>query len=82
MPDELGGDNLGPYPEQLFAAGYAACFHERGSRAVSGRRTAGWDSLTASSTHLWDAFTKLGITSPGWSSNTRPPVTTEGAALS
>ncbi len=27
MPDELGGDNLGPNPEQLFAAGYAACFH-------------------------------------------------------
>ncbi len=25
MPDELGGDNLGPNPEQLFAAGYAAC---------------------------------------------------------
>ncbi|TYB64875.1 Ohr family peroxiredoxin [Nonomuraea sp. PA05] len=26
MPEELGGDNLGPNPEQLFAAGYAACF--------------------------------------------------------
>lgn len=27
MPEELGGDTTGPNPEQLFAAGYAACFH-------------------------------------------------------
>ncbi|GAA1281862.1 peroxiredoxin [Planotetraspora silvatica] len=27
MPRELGGDTIGPNPEQLFAAGYAACFH-------------------------------------------------------
>ncbi|MEV0388495.1 Ohr family peroxiredoxin [Nonomuraea sp. NPDC050643] len=27
MPAELGGDTAGPNPEQLFAAGYAACFH-------------------------------------------------------
>jgi Ohr subfamily peroxiredoxin len=27
MPAELGGDATGPNPEQLFAAGYAACFH-------------------------------------------------------
>jgi Ohr subfamily peroxiredoxin len=27
MPEELGGDTSGPNPEQLFAAGYAACFH-------------------------------------------------------
>ncbi|MER7210039.1 Ohr family peroxiredoxin [Streptosporangium sp. NPDC000239] len=27
MPEELGGDATGPNPEQLFAAGYAACFH-------------------------------------------------------
>ena len=26
MPKELGGDGLGTNPEQLFAAGYAACF--------------------------------------------------------
>ncbi|MFE6923746.1 organic hydroperoxide resistance protein [Nocardia sp. NPDC057663] len=26
-PKELGGDGAGTNPEQLFAAGYAACFH-------------------------------------------------------
>ena len=27
MPQSLGGDGKGTNPEQLFAAGYAACFH-------------------------------------------------------
>lgn len=27
MPRDLGGDGMGTNPEQLFAAGYAACFH-------------------------------------------------------
>ena len=27
MPAELGGDGNGTNPEQLFAAGYSACFH-------------------------------------------------------
>ncbi|MEU3509637.1 Ohr family peroxiredoxin [Streptomyces longwoodensis] len=27
MPSELGGDGRGTNPEQLFAAGFAACFH-------------------------------------------------------
>jgi Ohr subfamily peroxiredoxin len=27
MPPELGGDGNGTNPEQLFAAGYATCFH-------------------------------------------------------
>ncbi|RMI35630.1 organic hydroperoxide resistance protein [Nocardia stercoris] len=27
MPVEMGGDGAGTNPEQLFAAGYAACFH-------------------------------------------------------
>jgi Ohr subfamily peroxiredoxin len=27
LPGELGGDTTGPNPEQLFAAGFAACFH-------------------------------------------------------
>ncbi|GII54458.1 hypothetical protein Pth03_28470 [Planotetraspora thailandica] len=34
MPKELGGDTLGPNPEQLFAAGYAACFHSVLSRVA------------------------------------------------
>ena len=28
MPEELGGNGKGTNPEQLFAAGYAACFHQ------------------------------------------------------
>lgn len=27
IPTEMGGSGLGANPEQLFAAGYAACFH-------------------------------------------------------
>lgn len=27
LPDELGGDGRGTNPEQLFAAGFAACYH-------------------------------------------------------
>lgn len=27
VPTEMGGDGKGTNPEQLFAAGYAACFH-------------------------------------------------------
>jgi Ohr subfamily peroxiredoxin len=36
MPEELGGDATGPNPEQLFAAGYAACFH--GALSLLARR--------------------------------------------
>ncbi|MEV0623878.1 Ohr family peroxiredoxin [Nonomuraea sp. NPDC050404] len=36
MPEELGGDNVSPNPEQLFAAGYAACFH--GALSLLARR--------------------------------------------
>jgi Ohr subfamily peroxiredoxin len=38
MPEELGGDTSGPNPEQLFAAGYAACFH--GALSLLARRHA------------------------------------------
>ncbi|MBD0691519.1 organic hydroperoxide resistance protein [Streptomyces sp. CBMA123] len=38
MPKELGGDSgPGTNPEQLFAAGYAACFHS-GLRLVAGAK--------------------------------------------
>ncbi|MFI6294698.1 Ohr family peroxiredoxin [Nonomuraea sp. NPDC050790] len=36
LPEEMGGDNPGPNPEQLFAAGYAACFH--GALSLLARR--------------------------------------------
>jgi lipoyl-dependent peroxiredoxin len=36
MPAELGGDGRGTNPEQLFAAGFAACFH--GALSLVARR--------------------------------------------
>lgn len=36
FPTELGGHGQGTNPEQLFAAGYAACFH--GALALAARR--------------------------------------------
>jgi Ohr subfamily peroxiredoxin len=40
MPRALGGDGRGTNPEQLFAAGYSACFHN--ALVLVGRR-AGYD---------------------------------------
>ncbi|MYR06028.1 Ohr family peroxiredoxin [Gordonia sp. SID5947] len=39
MPKELGGSGVGTNPEQLFAAGYAACFHSA-LRLVAGQADA------------------------------------------
>ena len=39
FPPEMGGTGAGTNPEQLFAAGYAACFHSA-LRLVSGRQHA------------------------------------------
>ena len=36
FPPELGGSGAGANPEQLFAAGYAACFHSA-LRQIAGR---------------------------------------------
>ena len=36
MPPEMGGTGAGTNPEQLFAAGYAACFHSA-LRVTAGR---------------------------------------------
>ncbi|CAM5239833.1 hypothetical protein SGRIM128S_07931 [Streptomyces griseomycini] len=43
MPPELGGDGDGTNPEQLFAAGFSACFHNAlsGRTAPRSRRAAG-----------------------------------------
>ncbi|MBK3567239.1 MULTISPECIES: Ohr family peroxiredoxin [unclassified Streptomyces] len=38
LPAELGGDGHGSNPEQLFAAGFAACFH--GALSLLARQTA------------------------------------------
>jgi Ohr subfamily peroxiredoxin len=37
MPRALGGSGLGPNPEQLFAAGFAACFNSSLRHAAKGR---------------------------------------------
>jgi osmotically inducible protein OsmC len=37
MPPEMGGTGAGTNPEQLFAAGYAACFHSA-LRLVAGKQ--------------------------------------------
>ncbi|AHH19422.1 putative organic hydroperoxide resistance protein [Nocardia nova SH22a] len=39
MPPEMGGSGAGTNPEQLFAAGYAACFHSA-LRLVGGQEKA------------------------------------------
>lgn len=38
-PTEMGGSGKGSNPEQLFAAGYAACFHSA-LKAVAGKKKA------------------------------------------
>src|SRR5579871_2136225 len=40
FPPELGGTGNGSNPEQLFAAGYAACFHSALRRVAGGREHA------------------------------------------
>ncbi len=39
IPKEMGGSGVGTNPEQLFAAGYAACFHSA-LRMVAGQEKA------------------------------------------
>lgn len=39
IPKEMGGNGVGTNPEQLFAAGYAACFHSA-LRMVAGQEKA------------------------------------------
>ncbi|PZU03295.1 MAG: organic hydroperoxide resistance protein [Gordonia sp. (in: high G+C Gram-positive bacteria)] len=39
IPKEMGGNGVGTNPEQLFAAGYAACFHSA-LRLVAGQEKA------------------------------------------
>ncbi|NUP58654.1 MAG: organic hydroperoxide resistance protein [Pseudarthrobacter sp.] len=51
-PVELGGNGKGTNPEQLFAAGYAACFHS--ALRLVGRRAGAdlTDSAVAAKVHL------------------------------
>lgn len=43
-PKEMGGSGAGTNPEQLFAAGYAACFHSALHAVARGRKVALEDS--------------------------------------
>ncbi|MGV9768982.1 organic hydroperoxide resistance protein [Microbacterium sp. NPDC003461] len=40
VPREMGGSGAGANPEQLFAAGYAACFHSALHAVARGRKIA------------------------------------------
>ena len=44
VPQEMGGPGGGANPEQLFAAGYAACFHSALKAVARERRTSFTDS--------------------------------------
>jgi lipoyl-dependent peroxiredoxin len=44
MPQEMGGDGKGTNPEQLFAAGYAACFHQALKLAAGEKKVSTKDS--------------------------------------
>ena len=49
LPNELGGSGSGANPEQLFALGYAACFHSA-LKLVAGNRGANVDGSTITAT--------------------------------
>jgi Ohr subfamily peroxiredoxin len=51
-PTELGGSGEGTNPEELFAAGYAACFHSALQRAARMRKVAIANSTVGSRVHL------------------------------
>jgi Ohr subfamily peroxiredoxin len=51
-PVELGGSGQGTNPEQLFAAGYAACFHSALRLAGRKERADLTDSAVAAKVHL------------------------------
>ena len=51
-PVELGGDGQGTNPEQLFAAGYAACFHSALRLVARKERADLTDSAVAAKVHL------------------------------
>jgi lipoyl-dependent peroxiredoxin len=44
LPEALGGDGKGTNPEQLFAAGYAACFHQALKMAAGEKKVSTKDS--------------------------------------
>ena len=84
FPPEMGGTGAGSNPEQLFAAGYAACFHSA-LRLVAGREHAALGDSTVTAQvgigpdgEAFGLVVTLVIHVPGWngtrsaSSPTRP----------
>ncbi|WP_221762752.1 Ohr family peroxiredoxin [Nonomuraea sp. WAC 01424] len=89
MPEELGGDNPGPNPEQLFAAGYAACFH--GALSLLARRhLLDPESITVEATVAfgrdpadggYQLHADLVVSWPGVESETATPLLAQATAL-
>ncbi len=52
MPPELGGPGAATNPEQLFAAGYAACFHSALRLVAGGLGLDTTDSAVSATVHL------------------------------
>jgi lipoyl-dependent peroxiredoxin len=51
-PKEVGGSGTGSNPEQLFAAGYAACFHSALRMAARERKVTLADDVVTARVHL------------------------------
>ena len=52
VPVEMGGSGNGSNPEQLFAAGYAACFHSAINMVARGRKVDVTDSTVGGQVHI------------------------------
>ncbi|AIY00687.1 hypothetical protein ART_1088 [Arthrobacter sp. PAMC 25486] len=52
MPKEMGGSGNGANPEELFAAGYAACFHSALQLVARNQKVAISDTSVGSRVHL------------------------------
>lgn len=52
IPKEMGGSGNGANPEELFAAGYAACFHSALQRVARERKVTISDTSVGSRVHI------------------------------
>lgn len=52
IPKEMGGSGDGANPEELFAAGYAACFHSALQSVARSQKVAITDSSVGSRVHI------------------------------
>ncbi|MCD2188776.1 organic hydroperoxide resistance protein [Actinomycetospora soli] len=61
LPEALGGDGRGTNPEQLFAAGYAACFHQAVKMAAGEKKVSAKDSVVDAEVGLGPDGDSFGI---------------------